>query len=130
MVGKKNKHRRILDYKKRKQKSLSTNKTIDKITYNPLLHKNNFNKSKRKELQQRRSQQDKPIEVTNELKFASLNVNGLDVEAATAIETLITQRSIDVSTKFHIIKKSYCVYRYLLLVRHSAGKRYLQKHQK
>ena len=81
-------------------------------------------------MQQRRSQQDKPIEVTNELKFASLNVNGLDVEAATAIETLITQRSIDVSTKFHIIKKSYCVYRYLQLVRHSAGKRHLQKHQK
>ena len=105
MVGEKYGRNRILNYKKRKRKSLDTNKTIDKITYNPIIHKQKFNRKLRRDLQQRSMKDQNPATVTNEMKFASMNVNGLDLEAASAIETMIVQRKIDVS--IHQIKTHY-----------------------
>ena len=76
-----------------KKKSRNTNrftkKIVDKITYNPI--KRNL-RAKQKNIPKTI-----PASLSPKLKFGSFNVNGLDIEAAWAVEQLLTKRGFDVS---------------------------------
>ena len=72
-------------------------KILSRITYNPKKHKQKKTKSLRKQLQQKECQASPSItHVSDTLKFGSFNVNGLDVEAAWAVEKLLKDRGFDV----------------------------------
>ena len=62
---------------------------VDKITYNPI--KRNL-RAKQKNIPKTI-----PASLSPKLKFGSFNVNGLDIEAAWAVEQLLTKRGFDVS---------------------------------
>ena len=94
--------RNTLRHKSRKQ---STNKILDRITYNPQKHKHKVKKKLRQELQ------DKTITPTltrappTTITFGSLNLNGLDLEASWAVEQLLTNKGLDVSVKTNFSEK-------------------------
>ena len=83
--------RRTLDVKKR------TTKLIDRITYCPKKHKQKFVKSLRKKLQSKKAIVDDPDPTpVSSLKFGSININGLDMEASWAVTQIISNRGYDV----------------------------------
>ena len=76
-----------------------------KITYNPKKHKQKKTRSLRKQLQQKDCQASPSITpVPDTLKFGSFNVNGLDVEAAWAVEKLLKDRGFDVTIKMYCVE--------------------------
>ena len=81
----------------KRQRKPQTNKLTDRLTYNPLKHKQKQTKALRQELQQKKIHPAKPAIQHPVLKFGSFNVNGLDLEAAWAVEQLLKQRGFDVS---------------------------------
>ena len=82
-------------YLKRKTPS---KKIVDKLTYNPLKHKQKVTKTLRQKLQKKNIPPEKPTpHPSPTLKFGSFNINGLDTEAAWAIEELLKHRGFDVS---------------------------------
>ena len=90
---------------KRARNKISTSKLIDKITYNPNVHKNKFTKALRDRLR-------KPLLVNIEdrenerrtcLNFGSINIRGLDLSAENAIHQLIKTRNIDVMYEYNDI---------------------------
>ena len=80
-----------------KQRKTNSKKIVDKITYNPKKHKQKKTKNLRQQLQQQIIPVFKPVPLPVSLKFGSFNVNGLDLEAAWAVEELLKQRGFDVS---------------------------------
>ena len=87
----KNERRRNLDFKKR------TGRLIDRPTYCPAQHKRKYTKKLREKLQARRPTvpDPEPSQVST-LKFGSININGLDLEASWAVDQLILNRGYDV----------------------------------
>ena len=87
-----------------KSRKQSTNKILDRITFNPQKHKHKVKKKLRQELQ------DKTITPTltrappTTIKFGSLNINGLDLEASWAVEQLLTNKGLDVSVNLIPLK--------------------------
>ena len=99
MTGK-NRRRRAHEFKKRKreqkEKAIQTNKILDRLSYEPKRHKQKFVRKLRLQLQQKQlSLPQKPPE-KSEMKFGSLNINLLDLEASVAVETFIKEKSLDV----------------------------------
>ena len=95
--------RRSQDYRRRKADS---RKILSRITYNPKKHKQRKTRELRKKLQQRESPAPPSIpHVHNTLKFGSFNVNGLDVEAAWAVEKLLKDRGFDVIIRIFSVSK-------------------------
>jgi hypothetical protein len=86
---------------RRKNKSevrLRTRKIIDRLTYSPETHKQKFAKSLRRTLALRPSEKPSPIPPPNShLKFGSININGLDLEAHWAVTQLLDDHNFDVS---------------------------------
>ena len=73
-------------------------KIVDKLTYNPGIHKQQKTRNLRKKLQQQTLPLNTPPPPPPQtIKFGSINVNGLDVEAAWAVEKLLEDRKFDVS---------------------------------
>ena len=83
--------RRTLDVKKRSRR------LIDRLTYCPKKHKQKVVKSMRKRLQERKKAVTnvEPAPVST-LKFGSININGLDMEASWAVSQIISNRGYDV----------------------------------
>ena len=82
-----------IHFKKRKR----TSKIIDRLTYCPKKHKQKHTKHLRKQLQTR----DPPAPPkaptpSTSIKFGSININGLDLEASWAVDQLISKRGFDV----------------------------------
>ena len=88
-----------MEYNRRKTKYVKkrTGRLIDRLTYCPKKHKQKFVKGLRRELLSRRPDLDapKPIPVSS-LKFGSININGLDMEASWAVSQILTNRGYDV----------------------------------
>ena len=74
-----------------------TSKIIDRITYSPEKHKQKYTKRLRRKLETRVNQDAKtnPAPSTS-IKFGSININGLDLEASWAVDQLLTTRGYDV----------------------------------
>ena len=85
-----------------------TNKVLDRITYNPAKHKNKNVRELRQKLQKKVVKPQVPKEPATTLKFGSLNINGLDLEAGWAVEQLLTTKGFDVRNNiFCKIKTKY-----------------------
>ena len=82
---------------------IRTNKIMDRITYNPNKHKNKARIELRKSLQQKSLKPQPPPAPPTTLSFGSLNVNGLDLEAAWAVEQLLITKGFDVSIYYQFI---------------------------
>ena len=80
-----------------RQNKTNSKKIVDRLTYNPLKHKQTATKTLRAKLQQKKMTEKKQAIPSPKIKFGSFNVNGLDIEAAWAVEQLLTQRGFDVS---------------------------------
>ena len=76
---------------------IRTNKIMDRITYNPIKHKDKARIRLRKCLQKRSLKPQPPLVTPTTLSFGSLNVNGLDLEAGWAVEQLLITKGFDVS---------------------------------
>ena len=99
-----NKHGRArkIRFNKRHKKKHS-NKTVDRLLYDPLKHKQKFKKSLRKELQKKRNNSSSVHPPRNQImKFGSMNVQGLYFETNLAIQSIINEYNHDVSI-FHYI---------------------------
>ena len=96
----KNRRRRILDIKKRKreqkEKTIQTNKIMDRLSYEPQKHKQKKTKKLRLELQKKQLKVPSNPQIKTEMKLASININLLDLEASVAVETFIKEKSLDV----------------------------------
>ena len=86
-------------------------KIVDRITYNPSKHKQKKIRALRLKAQSNPPAEDCPSAPQTLLKFGSFNVNGLDVEAAWAVEQLLRGRGFDVRND------KYC-HNYLLSMSH------------
>ena len=81
-----------------KVKKAKSKKIIDKLTYNPAKHKQQKTRNLRQKLQLKTLSPNPPAPPPPQtIKFGSINVNGLDVEAAWAVEKLLKDRKFDVS---------------------------------
>ena len=89
--------KRFKEIRQKKPQHISK-KIVDKLTYNPGIHKQQKTRGLRKKLQQRTLPLNPhPPPPPQTIKFGSINVNGLDVEAAWAVEKLLEDRKFDVS---------------------------------
>ena len=80
------------------RKRAKSKKINDKLTYNPAKHKQQKTRNLRQKLQLRTLSPNPPAPPPPQtIKFGSINVNGLDVEAAWAVEKLLKDRKFDVS---------------------------------
>ena len=82
-----------------RQTKTDSKKIIDRLTYNPGKHKQKQTRALRQKLQQKTTPPPKTTTPPQVIKFGSFNVNGLDLEAAWAVEQLLKQRGFDVSDK-------------------------------
>ena len=81
------------------QRKTISNKIVDRLTYNPAKHKQKVTKALRQQLQKKSSpQENQTPQPSPTIKFGSFNVNGLDTEAAWAVEQLLKKRDFDVSS--------------------------------
>ena len=90
-----------MDRNSRKAKQrikMKTNKLMDKITYKPEKHKQKFNKKLRSKLKARREVPANLKENVEFMKFGSFNINGIDLESSIAIEKILEQEDLDVSS--------------------------------
>ena len=82
--------------KPKRHSLVRTNKIVDRLTFNPKKHKQKFVKKLRQKLSLRVApKKSSPSPITS-LKFGSINVNGLDLEATWAVEQLLTIHKFDV----------------------------------
>ena len=78
-------------YKKR------TAKILDRITHSPEKHKHKYVEKLRRKLATRVDPDEKTIPTSpTSIKFGSININGLDLEASWAVDQLLTTRGFDV----------------------------------
>ena len=75
---------------------LANRKIIDSITYNPKKHKQKKRKELKEKLQNQILSPSLPNITPTIIKFGSMNVNGLDVEATWAVQQLLDHRGFDV----------------------------------
>ena len=71
-----------------RQTKTDSKKIIDRLTYNPGKHKQKQTRALRQKLQQKTTPPPKTTTPPQVIKFGSFNVNGLDLEAAWAVEEL------------------------------------------
>ena len=103
-------HKRLLTNTRQIKKRISKttpNKLVDRLTYSPKRHKQKETKKLRKKLQDKSLPSTSPTTPAPTLLFGSFNVNGLDLEAAWAIDQLIDRRGYDV-----ISHKIFCTQMY------------------
>ena len=74
----------------------TSRKIVDRLTCNPKKHKQKKTKAMRQKLQEQTPKTPKPTTTPTILKFGSMNVNGLDVEASWAVQQLVSRRGFDV----------------------------------
>ena len=84
---------------KRRLKKPNTNKIVGRLTYSPQKHKQQYTKKLRKNLQSKNPVTSPIPTPPISLKFGSININGLDLEAGWAIEQFLTKKKFDVSSK-------------------------------
>ena len=95
-------HRSLISQRAKKP---NTSKIIDRLTYSPHKHKQKFTNKLRTHLQARAPTVTAPtVAPPQSIKFGSININGLDLEANWAIEQLITKKKFDVSIKISVTK--------------------------
>ena len=83
-----------------KRRKADSRKIVGRITYNPAQHKQKKVRALREKLQERDVHEVLPAPSPPEtIKFGSFNVNGLDLEAAWAVERLLKDRGFDVKKK-------------------------------
>ena len=94
-----NKHGRASKIRfNKRHKRKHSNKTVDRLLYDPLKHKQEFKKSLRKELQKKRNNSSSVHSPSSQImKFGSMNVQGLDFETNLAIQSIINEYNHDVS---------------------------------
>jgi exonuclease III len=94
--------------KKRLNKA-NTKKIVGRLTYSPQKHKQQFTNRLRKTLQAKTSIPTPAAAPSTTIKFGSININGLDLEAAWAIEQFLTKKKFDVSlnSEKHNTKNNY-----------------------
>ena len=80
-------------------KRQNNSKIVDRLTYNPKKHKLKKTRDLRKKLQEKILPSPKPVITPTTIKFGSMNVNGLDVEATWAVQQLLDHRGFDVRFK-------------------------------
>ena len=75
-----------------------TGKIIDRITYCPEKHKQKYTNKVRSKLESRVEKERKSTpSSTSSIKFGSININGLDLEASWAVDQLLSTRGYDLS---------------------------------
>ena len=80
-----------------KNRKADSRKIVGRIAYNPIKHKQKKVRAMREKLQKRDVPGVPPDpDPTESLKFGSFNVNGLDLEAAWAVENILKNRGFDV----------------------------------
>ena len=84
---------------RKRGKKTNTNKIVGRLTYSPQKHKQQYTRRLRKDLQSKTHTPSAPATPPVTIKFGSININGLDMEAGWAIEQLITKKKLDVSKK-------------------------------
>lgn len=84
------------------RQKVNSKKIVDKLTYNPAKHKQKLTRKSRMHLQQKIIPTHSPLIPPQTIKFGSFNVNGLDLEAAWAVDDLLKNRGFDVSGKTNI----------------------------
>ena len=83
-----------------KRQRIKTSKLIDKITFNPSIHKQKNRRKLREELQRRSFKPHvQPIDIP-EMRFGSFNVKGVDLETSDALQSLILAKDFDVGSTF------------------------------
>ena len=92
-------HKKNGEIRKRAKKA-NTNKIIGRITYFPQKHKQQHTKKLRKDLQSKPHTPSVHPAPPVTIKFGSININGLDMEAGWAVEQIIANKKLDVSCKF------------------------------
>ena len=97
------KGKRNLEKAKARSNRIQTNKIIDRITFNPQKHKNKVRKKLRQKLGKGSIAPQLPIAPSASLKFGSLNINGLDLEASWAVDQLLDTKGFDVRITFPIL---------------------------
>ena len=90
-------------------KRANTNKITDRLTYSP--HKQKYTRKLRDKLQSKPTVDVTPTPSSSSIRFGSMNINGLDMEANWAVEQLIAKKKFDVisliasvNTKIQIFK--------------------------
>ena len=88
----------------KKRSKTRANKNIVRISYNPNKDKQKTRKALRDKLKEQ-AQQRKPVEsrcseTETSLHIGSINVNGIDLEAAWAVSELLREREFDVSCTY------------------------------
>ena len=87
-------------YHKSRQRKLQTNKVVDRITFNPKIHKQKIRRKMREELQLRKDKEPQIMKPPSpSIKFGSFNINGLDMETSWAVEELVKKHGFDVIVK-------------------------------
>ena len=86
---------------KNRAKKPQTNKIIDRITYNPVTHKQKVTRNLRQKLQRKKILQPNQALPPTSLKFGSFNINGLDLETCWAVEELLKKRGFDVKYNYN-----------------------------
>ena len=89
---------------KNRAKKPQTNKIIDRITYNPVTHKQKVTRNLRQKLQRKKILQPNQALPPTSLKFGSFNINGLDLETCWAVEELLKKRGFDVKYNYNKLK--------------------------
>ena len=89
-------HKRCAAIRKREKKA-NTNKIVGRLTYSPIKHKQQYTQKLRKDLQSKPATVPVPVAPSVTIKFGSININGLDMEAGWAVEQLIAKKKLDVS---------------------------------
>ena len=87
-------------------------RVLDRLTYNPGIHKQKRTKELRQKIQQKSMPPPKPAKISPKMKFGSFNVNGLSVDASWAIQQLLRDRDFDVRAnkcKFIQIYEKYLI---------------------
>ena len=90
---------------KKRLKKANTNKIVGKLTYSPQKHKQQYTKKLRKTLQSKTINPSIVSTPPISLKFGSININGLDLEAGWAIEQFLNKKKFDVSLNTEKMKE-------------------------
>ena len=90
---------------KKRLKKANTNKIVGKLTYSPQKHKQQCTKKLRKTLQSKTINPSIVSTPPVSLKFGSININGLDLEAGWAIEQFLNKKKFDVSLNTEKMKE-------------------------
>ena len=109
-MGKRKKPR---EYKAGTRVKLRSAKLVDRITFTPSKHKQKVRRKMRKDLQMKTVQPSRQSVPATSLRFGSFNVNGLDIEAAWAVEGLLKENEFDVTKSFDLRNFIYSSLRYL-----------------